>query len=128
MSAKCDFCKGTMGKGGTCIAVPVDCDEADGAVKSYPQIPYGSETHHSLYEQYRHQFPSESEEKIAKRVDDFLKRLSIGKYNPADATCHDCGVRLGGFHHPGCDNEECPKCHRQLLSCGCLHSNGSKED
>lgn len=21
---------------------------------------------------------------------------------------------------PGCDMEECPKCHKQLISCGCL--------
>jgi hypothetical protein len=34
--------------------------------------------------------------------------------------CHDCNVLVGGFHHPGCDTEECPKCHGQLISCGCL--------
>jgi hypothetical protein len=34
--------------------------------------------------------------------------------------CGDCGVRHGGFHHPGCDMEECPRCARQLLSCDCL--------
>lgn len=36
--------------------------------------------------------------------------------------CHDCGVQPGGFHHPGCDMERCPKCSRQLISCGCLAS------
>ena len=34
--------------------------------------------------------------------------------------CHDCDVKRGGYHHPGCDVEECPNCHGQLISCGCL--------
>lgn len=38
---------------------------------------------------------------------------------PADHRCHDCGIALGGKHHPGCDIEECPRCHGQLLSCNC---------
>ncbi len=33
--------------------------------------------------------------------------------------CPDCGVARGGFHHPACDIEECPRCHQQLISCGC---------
>lgn len=33
--------------------------------------------------------------------------------------CHDCNVTPGQFHHPGCDMEECPKCHGQAVSCGC---------
>lgn len=33
--------------------------------------------------------------------------------------CGDCGIRKGGFHHLGCDMEQCPRCRRQLLSCGC---------
>jgi hypothetical protein len=34
--------------------------------------------------------------------------------------CHDCNVQIGGFHHPGCDMEECPRCYGQLISCGCI--------
>ena len=36
-----------------------------------------------------------------------------------DARCHDCGVIVDGFHHEGCDIEECPRCHAQLFSCDC---------
>lgn len=34
--------------------------------------------------------------------------------------CPDCNVALGGFHHPGCDREICPRCGGQLITCGCL--------
>lgn len=37
-----------------------------------------------------------------------------------DERCHDCNVAPGGFHHPGCDMESCPRCGGQLISCGCL--------
>jgi hypothetical protein len=33
--------------------------------------------------------------------------------------CHDCIVIKGQFHVPGCDVEECPNCHGQLISCDC---------
>lgn len=33
--------------------------------------------------------------------------------------CHDCGAQLGAYHERGCDMEECPRCHLQLLSCDC---------
>ena len=36
-----------------------------------------------------------------------------------NGTCGDCGVQPGGFHHHGCDIEECPRCHGQVLSCDC---------
>ncbi len=34
--------------------------------------------------------------------------------------CHDCNAPVGGFHHPGCDVEECPRCHLQAIGCGCI--------
>ena len=36
-----------------------------------------------------------------------------------DPRCGDCGARSGEFHHLGCDLEDCPRCRRQLISCGC---------
>jgi len=34
--------------------------------------------------------------------------------------CPDCNVRIGGFHHPGCENEQCPRCGELLFTCGCM--------
>ncbi len=34
--------------------------------------------------------------------------------------CHDCNVKSGGYHHPGCDMERCPQCKGQLISCDCI--------
>lgn len=36
--------------------------------------------------------------------------------------CNDCGVEIGGVHHPGCDQEICSLHRTQLLWCGCLNS------
>lgn len=36
-----------------------------------------------------------------------------------DGRCGDCGVEPGGYHHLGCDVARCPRCARQLITCGC---------
>lgn len=36
-----------------------------------------------------------------------------------DHACHDCRVIKGEYHVPGCDGEECPSCHDQLITCDC---------
>jgi hypothetical protein len=41
--------------------------------------------------------------------------------------CGDCGAARGGFHHLGCDLEPCPRCGRQLISCGCW-TDGIRDD
>lgn len=35
-------------------------------------------------------------------------------------TCPGCGAPRGGYHHPFCPIEECPRCGRRLMRCGCL--------
>jgi len=41
--------------------------------------------------------------------------------------CHDCEVKIGHYHHPGCDMEKCPQCKGQLISCDCLMGDGEEE-
>jgi hypothetical protein len=41
-------------------------------------------------------------------------------WNATNQTCHDCRVVNGEFHVIGCDVEECPSCHEQILTCDCL--------
>lgn len=35
------------------------------------------------------------------------------------ASCPDCGVKTGGFHHQGCSQELCMHCNSTLNSCPC---------
>jgi hypothetical protein len=90
--ARCNFCEEDMLKVDTCKKIPVAMIGDPTVILGDP-IPYGSET-----------------------------RYSGSQYWPPQAAdkCHDCGAVVGGFHHPGCDMEECPKCRGQLISCGCL--------
>lgn len=31
-------------------------------------------------------------------------------FDEPSGRCHDCGITHGGYHHPGCDVERCPRC------------------
>ena len=62
-----------------------------------------------------------------------LVELVDGAYKPiplsptADEPCWDCGVDPGGYHHPGCDMEACPRCGGQLISCDCWPEDAEPE-
>lgn len=53
--------------------------------------------------------------------DGVSSRIPFGSEKPAWRTerCGDCGVERGGYHHLGCDIEQCPVCLHQALSCAC---------
>jgi hypothetical protein len=42
--------------------------------------------------------------------------------DPDTDRCHDCGIKLKGIHHIGCDVEICPVCDFQLITCICNHN------
>ena len=51
------------------------------------------------------------------------RRIPYGKepddWNADRLTCHDCCVRKGQLHVPGCDVECCPRCRGQAMCCDC---------
>jgi hypothetical protein len=60
-------------------------------------------------------FGSERKAELDEHLPDPLKTML--SHDPE--RCPDCKVEIGGYHHPGCDGEECPQCHGQLISCKC---------
>jgi hypothetical protein len=56
----------------------------------------------------------------------FGDETRFGADHVAGARCHDCGVRVGAWHHLECDWAECPLCHGQLLGCGCQFDEGAE--
>jgi hypothetical protein len=51
-----------------------------------------------------------------------------GMWRFKSSTCADCGVKWGGRHHPGCDIQRCPRCGRQLMTCGCRFDEDDFDD
>ena len=51
---------------------------------------------------------------------DPIKVGDVGDWNEGnpDGVCHDCAAKFGEQHHAGCDEECCPACGLQLISCG----------
>ena len=102
--ATCEWCKKEMTAPQTrsCVPRPVQFPDS----RSLDPIPYGQELRFADTDHHPPR-PSAS----ARRA----WRLECNQRN-----CSDCGVIVDGVHHPGCDMEECPQCHGQLISCGCL--------
>lgn len=44
---------------------------------------------------------------------------SKSHFDEPSGRCHDCNIVHGGYHHPGCDVERCPRCGGQLIGCNC---------
>ena len=51
----------------------------------------------------------------------YYKRIKYGDEDFAwpDERCHDCGAKLGHYHHANCDVEQCPVRGGQLIGCNC---------
>lgn len=54
------------------------------------------------------------------------KRWGRRKLTPKHV-CGDCAALPGQFHVPGCDQEECPGCRGQSISCGCIHEAATRD-
>lgn len=51
----------------------------------------------------------------------------VGTPEKKNIRCGDCGAKIGFYHHANCDNERCPICGGQLLSCSCFDVSESVE-
>jgi hypothetical protein len=54
-------------------------------------------------------------------VDGAYQQVAFGSEqgDKGSGNCSYCGVRPRGFHHPGCEVEQCPRCDGQLFACDC---------
>ena len=89
----CKSCKLEMNDANGCLKTPIKTTSGN-----LDPIPYGSEIRFDELE-----------------IDSNNQDIAIEN----DRRCHDCGALPGHYHHYGCDWEECPRCHEQLIGCDC---------
>lgn len=148
---KCSACELEMTTADGCT---MPSFEIKGAI--FPRIPYGAEERPTLLlclksnrrkresllaniRAHRHVSPldagwldhlAEEEAKGLKPCAETLEEYDaamIAAGYPKPTRCHDCGVQTGHLHHPGCDDEECPRCHGQSISCSCQDDENEDE-
>lgn len=59
--------------------------------------------------------------------DDGIARARIPFDGEPGERCHDCAAPSGALHHPGCDDEKCPRCGWQLIGCDCVSEDDDNE-
>ena len=93
--AICKYCEQEMHTADGCRKMPVKT--VDGP---FDPIPFGRE------QQHLKEAPAPGQRHHGVLIED-------------PPRCHDYSVLPGFYHHVGCDWEECPLCHDQLLRCTC---------
>ena len=114
--AECAACGQEMTEGAGCLVGVYD-DFKDGVGRT--RVRYGDEIHEGL----RLQYDQQPEIAVAWGVEvgaPWEEFLAAVVEQTTNTPCHDCAVGRGDWHHPGCDVEECPRCHLQALSCDCV--------
>jgi len=90
-------------------------------------IPFGEEergrSYHEMIETYKKQIQNGgygdlSVEDVRAQLENFQESWE-NEEEYKNRACHDCGVDIGEYHHPGCDWDECPRCRRQYITCPC---------
>lgn len=122
----CEWCGRDMTDAEGCMVEVYD-DFVDGRARE--RVCYGDETHTTLRAQFeavglrgggpsvfRWMLPEGERDR-----DPTWEEVRAFATPDPDDTCPDCLAPTGSFHHPGCDKEECPRCHAQALSCDCVN-------
>jgi len=57
--------------------------------------------------------------KLQGKSGDLHDRIAHFDLDGNKARCDECKVEEGGYHHVGCDQEDCPICSGQFITCDC---------
>lgn len=119
--SECQACQQEMEDAVSCTFTRYS-DFVDGVERD--RIRYGSESHASLKRQYDAEGPGCGPGVMRWMLGPGAERdptwNEVLEYLRPSGPCPDCRTPVAGFHHPGCDKEECPRCGGQALSCECV--------